>query len=191
MSLLLLLVAQTGLFAQSKTLSLAGVPKNMDDLLALRNQQANSPEGGGLVFVAAMLMYAQDEALGMQAFTLALDQSRLTEGTIYKDFAPLAGVQQDIKNYFGKHKDHLANTYILGTKTQDNYKLPAAPYKMDFSRNKYSTQSNGDVKVFVKCSGAASPRPISLRKNDKGIWKVVEFSSLFVGVAKPKPADKL
>ena len=64
-------------------------------------------------------------------------------------------------------------------------------YKMEFSRNRYTEQSNGAMRIFIKCNGAASPRPITLKQNDKGIWKVSEFSSLFVGVAKPASKDRL
>ncbi len=187
---LLYLFAQAG-WAQSKVITIPSIPTDMDKFVQLRNQTATSPEGGAAMFVVAMLMYSQDANLGMQAFTVALDQSRVVEGSVYQGFAPVQGAKYDIENYYGKHKDHLAHSYIIGTKTENNYKLGNLPYKMEFTRNKYSEQSNGAMRIFIKCNGAASARPITLKQNDKGIWKVSEFSSLFVGVAQPKAIDKL
>lgn len=190
-ALFCLAVAQS--LAQNVTKTLNKVPSDMEEFIALRNDLATTPEGGAAVFIAAMMMYTEDEALGMQAFTVALDQARLVEGGkgIYMGFSPAPGVQQDIRNYYGKHKDHLANAYIVGTTHKNNYLLPAAPYKMEFSRNKYSEQTDGAIRLFIKCNGADSPRPITLKKNNRGIWKVTNYSSLFVGVRKPPVDDKL
>ena len=45
----------------------------------------------------------------------------------------------------------------------------------------------GQAKLFVACGGADTPRPIQLARNNAGQWKVVNFSSLTVGV-KPRPS---
>jgi hypothetical protein len=56
---------------------------------------------------------------------------------------------------------------------------------VECKKNQYSDIDANTVKVFVKCTGADSPRPITLVKNDKGIWKAKEFSSLLVGIKAP------
>ncbi|WP_167882958.1 DUF6935 domain-containing protein [Leptospira barantonii] len=46
----------------------------------------------------------------------------------------------------------------------------------------------------IRLSGADTPRPVTLKKNAKGVWKAREFSSLLVGIKKPaskNPADDL
>jgi hypothetical protein len=44
----------------------------------------------------------------------------------------------------------------------------------------------GDTaKRFVHSSGADSPRPLTLRKNNRGLYKVTSWSSLQVGVRPP------
>lgn len=40
----------------------------------------------------------------------------------------------------------------------------------------------GHAKLFVACGGADRPRPVELKKNSSGQWKVVNWSSLTVGV---------
>lgn len=176
------------------TQSIAKVPTTIEDFVELRNQLASTPEGGATTFVVAMMMYTENEALGLQAFTVVLDQNNLVESgskPIYMGFSPSPSVQQDIRNYYGKHKDHLANSYIVGTSHTNNYKLPVAPYKMEFTRNRYTEQTDGSMRIFIKCNGADSPRPITLKKNNRGIWKVTNYSSLFVGVRKMQKYDRL
>ncbi len=54
-------------------------------------------------------------------------------------------------------------------------------------------RETGQYKVFVACSGAELPRPVTLKKNDQGLWKASEWSSLLVGVMPPMttPGDDL
>jgi hypothetical protein len=176
------------------TQSIAKIPTTIEDFVELRNQLASTPEGGATTFVVAMMMYTENETLGMQAFTVVLDQNNLVEGgakSVYMGFSPSPRVQHDIRNYYGKYKDHLANSYIVGTSHTDNYKLSSAPYKMEFTRNRYTEQTDGSMRIFIKCNGADSPRPITLKKNNRGIWKVTNYSSLFVGVRKMPKDDRL
>ena len=43
--------------------------------------------------------------------------------------------------------------------------------------------------VFARGYAAASPRPVTLKVNDKGIWKASEWSSLIVGVQPPAKTE--
>ena len=81
---------------------------------------------------------------------------------------------------------YLPRSYI-GDATPDNlYEVPAPPYVISVSDNPYSGDpDSGTYKVFVSCSGAASPRPITVARNNRGIWKAREWSSIIVGVKAP------
>ena len=80
-------------------------------------------------------------------------------------------------------------SYVEGSSPEENYKVES-PFQFTFTRNKYSEISSDRIKVFIACSGADTPRPITLQKNNRGIWKALEYSSLFVGMRAPgKPAD--
>lgn len=183
-----LFFSATGIQAQ-KTVKVNAIPDNIEDFLELRDQIAESPEGGAALFVVAMLMYTKDKTIGNHAFTIASDRSLLKETSDgYKGFAPGRNMASMIKNYFAP-KPYIAPSYIVGTSPKNDYKLPSSPYKVALTRNTYSTQSNGDIKVFVACSGADSPRPVTLRKNNRGVWKVVNYSSLFVGIRKLDTTD--
>ncbi len=39
-----------------------------------------------------------------------------------------------------------------------------------------------DRKLFVKSGGKDNASPVVLKKNNSGIWKVFEYSSLYTGV---------
>lgn len=189
----LALLSMTASIWAQKTIELEALPNNIDDFVQWRDAQATTPEGGAAVYIAAMWLYTQNKTEGMKAIIVASHKQLLVESEkegSYKGFFPTPGYDQDIRNYFGP-KPYIANSYFNNTKPEDNYKLPSK-LSMTFTRNAYSEADNGDIKVFVKCSGAASPRPITLRKNDKGIWKVINYSSLFVGVIPPgKEVDDL
>jgi hypothetical protein len=47
--------------------------------------------------------------------------------------------------------------------------------------------SEKSVKLYAYTTSGNMARPISLKKNNRGIWKAYGFSSLFVGVSKTPP----
>lgn len=177
----LLLTAQSS----EKTVELGELPGTMDEFLLLRDKLADSPEGGAALFVAAMIGYTEDPDLGTDMFTIALDRSRLTEKADgYKGYAPVGTVMSYPKQYLTS-KPYIARSYIVGTSPENGYALPAPPVTVRISTNPHSEQANGDIKVFIACNGADSPRPVILRRNNRGIWKAVNINSLFVGIRPP------
>lgn len=64
--------------------------------------------------------------------------------------------------------------------------MPAPPYEIACSGNPHSGDAAASgVTVFVACSGAKTPRPVTMRRDDQGIWKAEEWSSLIVGIWNP------
>ena len=174
------------LTAQEKSIqTIERIPTSIDEFNSYRVKASTTPEGGAAVFVTAMLMYSQNEILGMQAFTMILDKSKLVENStspIYDKLSPSPATYEEIKQYFGKHKDYLANAYIVGTSPSNAYMLPAAPYQVELNRNASSVQADGTVRLFISTTGADIPRPIVLKQNSRGLWKVVSYNALFVNV---------
>ena len=127
------------LMAQTKSLqSIENIPTNIEAFNTYRTKVSTTPEGAAAAFVTAMLMYSNDEKLGLQAFTSILDKSKLTENStnpVYAGLSPTPATYEEIKNYFGKQKDYLANAYILGTSAANNYLLPPAPYQIELIQN--------------------------------------------------------
>ncbi len=177
-------------FAQKTALpevSFSKIPTSTDEFLSLRNELAKSPEGGAAVFVAAMLVYAQDPTLGRQCLIIASDKSllRASSNSGYKGFD--FGNNSDYLIKQMDNKKYLPNSYIQGTSVSNAYALGKPPYKIRCFTNPYSGKAeDGQIKVFVNCTGASSDRPITLVRNEQGVWKTKEFSSLVVGVQAPK-----
>jgi hypothetical protein len=165
-----------------KTVETAKVPTTVQEFLIFRDQVAQTPEGGASVMLMALILYTQNEVLGKQAITIALDRSQLSQGDVYKGFQPPSSINFHLQNLKGK--PYIARSYVVGTSPEGAYKLPGK-IRFKLTQSAYNDQSNGDVKVFVQCSGADTPRPVSVRKNNRGVWKVVSYNSLFVGIRYP------
>ncbi|MBN1583240.1 MAG: hypothetical protein JXA89_21200 [Anaerolineae bacterium] len=162
------------------------LPKSVQDFVALRDQIAQSPQGGAAMMVLAILAYTEDRTLGWQCLTVAVDRERLQEGSKgYKGWQLSNGDLQRIQLQV-QDKPYLPKSYIEGATPENGYALSGPPYVIACSDNPYSGDlESGTYKVFVACSGASSPRPITLKRNDKGFWKASEWSSLLVGVKAP------
>ncbi len=98
---------------------------------------------------------------------------------------PLNGVEQQfIRDRLQGHS-YIIRSYLKGATPDNNY-TPATPYSVEVSENSNSRTQQGYVKLFVRSSGADSPRPITLRhKPSTGQWFVWQMS-LLTDVRKPK-----
>jgi hypothetical protein len=162
------------------------LPKSIDAFVALRNEAAVTPQGGAAMMVVALLVYAEDEELGKQCLTVAVDRGRLSEGSKgYKGWQ-LSNRELQFLHRQLEGKTYLPRSYVAGTTPEGGYQLTDPPYRIECTDNQYSGDiASGTYKVFVACSGAATPRPVTVKVNDKGIWKALEWSSLVVGIQPP------
>ncbi len=173
-------------FSQAKDVTFPAVPGSMEELVTLRNKIAVTPEGGAATFLLAMIMYGEDRELGLQAFTLTLDMGDLVNGTVYKGYQPRSTWYE----YFRQIDKFpfLGKIYVKGTKTNQGYALNAGSHAFTFTEVR--TDRKGMMKVFVATTSGNWPRPMLMIKNDKGLWKVKEASSVFVGPSAMPPLPK-
>ncbi|MBX7058877.1 MAG: hypothetical protein K1X75_12495 [Leptospirales bacterium] len=201
----LILISLTGLAAliplsaqitQLPPVTVESLPSNVDEFTALRDRISSTPQGGAAAFIIALNMYAANAAEGQKALIVAAELSRLsrTNGAgSYRGFALGAGdmslIQRQIQN-----ATYIPRCYFAGTSWNDGY-AASAPYTMNFTTNRFSgSEASGQVKVFVACSGASTPRPITVVRNSNGVWKAKEWSSVLVGIHAPAssaPSDEL
>lgn len=160
------------------------LPKSIDGFLAQQEACAHEPQGGAAMLVVALLLYARDEALGRQCLAAAVEQAQLQEGPEGWELS-----RQDLQRVQAQigRQPYLPLSYLRGATPENGYAMPAPPLKVAFTSNAYSGQAGtGRFKVFVACSGAASPRPVTVVRGADGIWKAGEWSSLVVGVQRPQ-----
>ena len=170
------------------------VPQSIEEFVALRDRIADTAQGGAAVMVVALLIYAEDQVLGEQALTVAVDRGRLQEAADgYRGWQvrkrPLQLIQRQILD-----SPHIPRSYFLGTSPESGYELPEPPLRIECRSGPYSGDAdNGSYKVYVTSSGAPSARPVTLHRNQRGFWKAYEWSSLLLGVRPPSEheADEL
>ena len=174
----------------AQTVKIKKLPKTIEDFVEMRNDIATTPEGGAAMFMIALKMYIDNPDLAEKCFVAIVDRNLLREGNVYKGYKLLNSDMSLIKSQM-KNDKLIPNSYIKGATTKNHYKVKL-PYVYEFSSNKYSGSiEKGDFKLFVACSGASSPRPIRMKKNNRGIWKTSSWSSVLVGIAKPPIDDDL
>lgn len=190
-SYLILLLSIIGFVSMSaQTVKIKKIPKSIEEFVSMRNKIATTPEGGAAMFMLALKMYIDNPELAEKCFVAIVDRNLLREGNVYKGYKLLNGDMSLIKNQMNNDK-LIPNSYIKGATPQNHYKVKL-PYTYEFSSNKYSGSIEaGDFKLFVACSGASSPRPIRMKKNNRGIWKTSNWSSVLVGIKKPPIDDDL
>jgi len=175
-------------FAQKKelpTVNVSKIPSSVEEFIALRDKIGKTPEGGATVFIVALKLYAENPELGLPCLTIAINRQRLSKGKGgYKGYVPAQTDLSLIKRI--KEKPYLANSYFQNTSPKNGYALPKA-LQIKAVSNPYSGNKDaGDFKIYIACSGADSDRPIRLKRNNRGIWKAHEFSSLLLGIRPPE-----
>jgi hypothetical protein len=158
----------------------------VEEFVALRNRTAKAPQGGAAMMVVALHAYTEDEDLGRQCLTVAVDRGRLAEGSGgYRNWQLAKRALRRIQTQLSA-QPYLPRSYFAGSTPENGYELGDPPYVLAFSENPYSGDpASGVYKVFVVCSGAPSPRPVAVKINNRGIWKADSWSSLITGVRRP------
>ncbi len=184
------LIGPTPLQAEDseKTITIPAIPATAEEFVKLRNATAKTPEGGAAMLVVALLKFAEDPKLGETFLTIALHRSALAKSVSgYKGYRPGNSIQYHMSRM--KKKPYMPRAYIGGATPENGYELPQSDLPITMRRNRFSEAREGYVKVFVVCSGAASPRPVTLKQNDRGYWKAYESSSLYLDVVPPVTDD--
>ncbi|MBN2363297.1 hypothetical protein JXL83_04115 [candidate division WOR-3 bacterium] len=161
------------------------LPETPDEFLSIFAAIGTTPQGSAACLIMALMEFVKNENSGKKMITSVVDPSRLVdrgEG-VFELF------QADLKFIAlqSKGKEYMFNSYVLGTSPDNAYKIEKMPVSFEFSSNKYS-EAMGDCryKIFVKSSGAATPRPVTLAKQADGYWKAIEYSSLLLDVVTKK-----
>ncbi len=166
------------------TIELPGPAATVEEFLALRDRLATTPQGGAAMFVLALEAYARDEALGLACLTTLIEHKQLGDGPGgFRGKAPSRAAQQALRDRIGA-KPWLARSYLQGTSPATGYAAPPSPWRVAV-REQPGDVAADRAKVFVHCTGADSPRPLHLVKNEQGIWKANNWSSLEVGCRPP------
>jgi hypothetical protein len=189
--------AQGAYRGETTDVQIEKLPATPEEFIALRDKIATTPQGGAAAFVVALLKYAEEPKSGEAFLTIAIDGKWLVnKSTGYKGKTVGPRYLQALKMRIAD-KPYVARSYVQGTTPENGYALPEFPLTIkvleqagDAAQNAKNAANGGLVKVFVYSTGADSPRPMQVNKNDKGIWKAYSWSSLEVGVRPPVQETK-
>ena len=159
---------------------------SIEEFVSMRDGIAREPQGGAAAMVVALLLLAENEELGRQCLAATLDSSRLDEGAQGYDGMQLRSSDLRLAASQIVGSGHILRSYFQWAALENGYELPDPPHELEFSANEHSGDpAPGTYKVFVSCSGAASARPVTVRQDEGGTWRALEWSSLIVGVQAP------
>jgi len=159
---------------QIENIEFFSLPATLEQFVALPQAKMQSPYETAALFVVALSLYPQnkDESIAMINFL--------------KSTAPLS--PRDLSLFKTQVTDYLVRSYFAGATPQNDY-TPSEPYTVVISNNPHSYAVQGYATLFVRCGGADTPRPITMRlaKDDK--WYLTEYSSLLLGIRKPESTN--
>jgi Domain of unknown function (DUF6935) len=168
------------------------LPGSIEDFVALRNQlcEQHGHVGGAAAFVVAMHLYALDPGGdGLGYLTCVIEPAQLDDGSKgYKGKQPRNPEQQRFKERIAG-RPYLARSYFQGTSPQNGYALPSQLKVAIREQGLAGEVSEDTAKVFVHSTGADSPRALHLKKNNRGVWKGSNWSSLQVGCRPPEAQE--
>lgn len=143
-------------------ISFASLPSNVTDLKALPEASLKEPEYGAALFVAAMMRYKDDPAAAISMLEFLKGPGGVSE---YE--------KQFIKDRLSDGKEYVVRSYFAGTSPENDY-TPSMPYTV-IPEKDAASEDNGRIRVFMRSSGADSPRMIKMRlKASTGEWFIEE-----------------
>ncbi len=190
LSVVIIPVPLSAKITSTKIVTLTAIPSDIKGFLALRDELSLTPEGGAIVMLAALMKFTQDQDLGSKFIVIALDRKHLVDGDVYKDYAIARSITEHLHRLTLPEKKHIPWTYVQGATPELDYQTDL-PYTFKVIQNSYSVINADTIKVYIHVWGIGLPRPVTLKKNDKGIWKAYELSSLFLDVIGETPDKKV
>ncbi|MHA2208283.1 MAG: DUF6935 domain-containing protein [Candidatus Thorarchaeota archaeon] len=154
---------------------------SFDKFKAAWEKDASDPYDSIIYYVIAALNIDKDSKLADAMMTIVvskrdcMDSSSSPSGLkLGKSSAYYIGQFQEDKN--------IARSYV-GADWQEDYKFDKNNLTMTVTRDQEVDDKTR--KIFIHSGGADSPRPVTVKRNKHGQWKLTSYGSLCVGVRKP------
>lgn len=151
------------------------MPTNLEEFKNLQIMDLSKPENLCGLFLCALALFDKDKEVGVQALNIIRGPSPMSEYDC-----------QFLKDRL-RGKSYLPFAYFDGATPDNNYK-PNVPYVLNVKEDSRPQDiEEGYKRLYLKTSGADSPRPIRLRqKASSGQWFLNEYSSILTGIRLPK-----
>jgi len=164
--------------------AVAQLPADVAQFQEQMTGRATSPQGAAKLWFDAVMVYTtRDKAQGT---------AMITEMTKDKDWEATMSYFVDALN----NKAHLFRSYTKGATPDNGYRTDPDKYELVIvgkaHTRPFADYPEGEVvKLSLKSGGAELPRPMFMQRNEDGIYKAREFSSICVDVRPIKtPVDE-
>ena len=158
---------------KQQTFAFNTLPKTVQELAATPEAAMTTPFMTAALTVAALCAYGETPSASIAMLN------------VLRGPQPMSGRETQLLRDCLKGKPYKPFSYFDGATPQNGY-TPNKPYQITVSAQTNSYQGTEYVKLFIRCGGADSARPISLRlKPSTGQWFLVEYSSLLLDMRPP------
>jgi hypothetical protein len=154
---------------------------SFDKFKAAWEKDASDPYDSILYYVIAALNIEKDHNLADAMMTVVVSKRDSMESSSSPSGLKLG---KSSSYYIGQFKEdkNIARSYV-GADWQEDYKFDKSNLTMTVTKDQ---EVDGKTrKIFVHSGGADSPRPVTVKRNKHGQWKLTNYGSLCVGVRKP------
>ena len=157
-------------------ITVSSVPTTSEEFSALPQNDLSKPENTCAMFLLALALYLKDSDAGVAALNTLRGPRPLSNYDIQFLRDRLRG------------KSYLPLAYFDGATPANNY-VPSNPLTLEvIADSRPQDIEEGYLRLFLKTTGAGSPRPIKLRQKGDS-WYLWEYSSILSGIRIPSEAD--
>ena len=154
----------------------AALPRDYQEFKARYQKEGRTPEGAVKLYFEAVFCYINEatRAEGSKMVRYALHYDRPIEQS--RNLATFAERLRD------PERQHIFRSFAAGTSPENDYRMSPDNFNLVVTRK---TQEQGYLRLFLRSSGADSPRPVWVKEFD-GLWYTINNASTYVGVRPPK-----
>ena len=158
------------------TVNYQKLPESLAEFQTYIPQALAAPEQVCALFLSALQMYLKNQTEGVAAINLLRGPRPMTPYDVQFLRDRLRG------------KAYLPLAYFEGATPENGY-TPAVPYCLQVLPDpRPQDVEEGYIRVFLKTTGADSPRPMRLRRKGDA-WFLWEYSSILSGIRIPAEQD--
>lgn len=145
----------------------AQLPENVEQLRQMPEAALSSPFAAAALSVAAFCRYRENPE---DAFSMI---------NFLKGPQPLTNFDRQFLKERLAGKAYKPFSFFAGSSPANNYE-PARPYVIEVADGPYSYQNEGYAALWLRSSGADSPRPVTLRKKGAQwfLWTISFLSDI-------------
>lgn len=162
----------------TKDMAQAALPQDYQDFKARYQKEGRTPEGAVKLYFEAVFCYLDEatRAEGSKMLRYALHYDRPIEQSNY-----LATFVERLRD---PEMHHIFRGFAEGTSPENNYRMSPDNFNLVVTKK---VQEQGYLRVFLRNSGADSPRGVWVKEFD-GLWYTINNAGTYVQVRPPQSA---